>query len=182
MSKPFRFLRWLFDEFMAALLVIAFLAMFWVAVLKRHMLPIAHGERGSYAEVAIPEVLTLDTKLLSFTAAVVPGRVVSVAGHAILPLPDMLEVQVRYSDEARVERVWERSFFIVCDEDEFCAPIAALSGVVLAGKARGSGTEVLGWAELKPRIPVLKEHHAKPKPEPSPSPAPKAPSAPVQAT
>jgi hypothetical protein len=184
MSKPIRFLRWLFDEFMAALLVIALFVMFWVVVLKHHMLPIAHGERGSYAEVSIPEILTLDTKLISFKASVAPGRVATLIGTPILPLPDMLHVEVRYSDSDRVERTWEQSFFIVCDEDEYCAPVTALSGAVLAGRARNGGAEVLAWAPLNPQVPLLRDRSVKPEDEPqqSPKPTQKQRSAPLQAT
>ena len=184
MFKPIRLLRWLFDEVMAALLVVAIFAMLWVVVLKHHMLPIAHGEHGSYAEVSIPEILTLDTKLTSFRVSIAPGRVVALAGNPILPLPDMLHVEVRYSDAARVERIWEQSYFIICDEDEFCIPVTALSGATLAGRAHNGGAEVLAWAELKPRVPVLKDRSVKPEaaPEKPAKPGPKPPPAPLQTT
>ncbi|HUO75462.1 MAG TPA: hypothetical protein VMU12_00890 [Candidatus Paceibacterota bacterium] len=175
MHKAIRVLRWLLDEFVAALLVVALLSVGWAFVLRQHLLPVAHGNIGDYAEVAIPEILTLNTRVDGFSAMAIPGHIVQIGGIPVTPIPDALEVWVRYSDERGVERDWQGTFFIACDEDGDCIPVSALSGVVLEGQARkGYGTETLRWAPLNPRVVAPRKP---PKAKEVPSPQSKPPKA-----
>jgi len=179
MRKLLRVLRWLLDQVMAAFLVIAILGAAWAVILHRHLLPVAYGITGTYAEVSLPETLTLNTRVDEFTATPVPGHIVQIAGVPIAPIPDMLVIWVRYNDEHGIEREWEGSYFIACDEDGDCIPVSALNGVRLSGQAHGGyGTERLRWVPLK--SPMMLTRPPKDKKADPPKPVPTSVSPPRQ--